>query len=59
METNFALRLPGINAKCVIVKATTFDEALKAANAPAGTTGRGVFAYVAEMMIEKGVATRA
>jgi hypothetical protein len=54
----FGLRLPGIETKCVIVEAESLEDALRIANAPAGTTGNGLFPEVAEMMVARGIATR-
>ena len=54
----YALRLPGKQTTCVLVDATSFEEALRIANAPDGTTGNGVFPEVAQMMVERGIAYR-
>jgi hypothetical protein len=52
----YALRFPGRATYCEIVEAESFAEALKAANAPEGTTGNGIFRAVAFQMVEHGIA---
>jgi hypothetical protein len=42
----------------VIVDAASFEEAFKIANLLENTTDNGVSSYFAEMMIQRGIATR-
>jgi hypothetical protein len=58
MKMNFGIRFPGLETKCVIVEAESLEDALRIANAPSGTTGNGLFPEVAQMMVERGIATR-
>jgi hypothetical protein len=54
----YGLRLPGKQTRCILVEAESLEDALRIANAPAGTTGNGLFPEVAEMMVERGIAVR-